>query len=251
MDRITYIYLYNNEGVRYILNRSVVFENIVGQKLMDVLELIGMNTYTKVLYELESELKNISCGVINENSHITILEAHGEWTNVKLCDQKDINIRKKELAKQYDACIVKRDIEIEDADKQISLFVVATIKKILNNIYKTIGQFVNYDLRTTLYNEQYKLKSDIYNVSLKRNQIQAELNELDIKHQEYTQLNNDIQILKLEYDKYKEAAQKFNSIKEEYNYYTTKVDELKNEVQRLNQSIIFLAQKEGRIKANL
>lgn len=251
MDRITYIYLYNNEGVRYILNRSVVFENIVGQKLMDVLELIGMNTYTKVLYELESELKNISCGVINENSHVTILEAHGEWANVKLCNQKDINIRKKELAKQYDACIVKRDIEIEDADKQISIFVVATIKKILNNIYKTIGQFVNYDLRTTLDNEQYKLKSDIYNVSLKRKQIQDELNELDIKHQEYTQLNNDIQILKLEYDKYKEAAQKFNSIKEEYNYYTTKVDGLKNEVQRLNQSIVFLGQKEGRIKANL
>ena len=160
---------------------------------------------------------------------------------IKINDNK---IKKyKAIAKSCDGCTYIYLNDKKDNETK------SKIKKILNNIYKTIGQFVNYDLRTTLDNEQYKLKSDIYNVSLKRNQIQTELNELDIKHQEYTQLNNDIQILKLEYDKYKEAVLKFNSIKEEYNYYTTKVDGLKNEVQRLNQSIVFLVQKEGRIKA--
>ena len=50
MDRITYIYLYSNDEVRYIMNRSIAFENVIGKKMMDALMCLGLNTYAKLLY---------------------------------------------------------------------------------------------------------------------------------------------------------------------------------------------------------
>ena len=249
--RITYIYLYEDKDVKYIMNRSIPFQNVVGKKMLDALEMVGVNTYTKIMYELEKELQNFTCNVDVNTSHITILETHPEWENLNRSNQKDINERKRELAKLFGAVVRKTDIEITDADKQVSVFVMSSIRKIFDNIYKVLGTFVNSELRTTLEQEKSDLKADKYNVALKRNLLSKELEVLDNKHQEYVQLSHDVPILKEQYEKYSKLVSEVQPLKEQYDYYSNKVEDLKYKVEQLQREIAFLIQKEGKLKTNI
>ena len=146
MDRITYIYLYSNDEVRYIMNRSIAFENVIGKKMMDALMCLGLNTYAKLLYNLEEELQQFNTDIVNPVGNISILETHVEWPNENKEDQKEINKRKKELAEQLNAVVYKTDIEVEDADAQAKIVVMSAVKKLMQNMVNTLAPFIKSDL---------------------------------------------------------------------------------------------------------
>ena len=146
MDRITYIYLYSNDEVRYIMNRSIAFENVIGKKMMDALVYLGYNTYAKLLYNLEEELQQFNTDIVNPVGNISILETHVEWPNENKEDQKEINRRKKELAEQLNAVVYKTDIEVEDADAKAKIVVMSAVKKLMQNMVNTLAPFIKSDL---------------------------------------------------------------------------------------------------------
>lgn len=146
MDRITYIYLYSNDEVRYIMNRSIPFENVIGKKMMDALIYLGYNTYAKLLYDLESELQQFKYDVEHPVGNISIIETHVEWPNENHINQKEINQRKRELAEQLNAVVYKTDIEVEDADIQAKIVVTSVVKRLMQNMFNVLAPFVKSDL---------------------------------------------------------------------------------------------------------
>lgn len=187
MDRITYIYLYSNDEVRYIMNRSISFENVIGKKMMDALMCLGLNTYAKLLYNLEEELQQFNTDIGNPVGNITILETHVEWPNENKEDQKEINKRKKELAEQLNAVVYKTDIEVEDADSKAKIVVMSAVKKLMQNMVNTLAPFVKSDLIdevTELEKQKKELNDEIQQIKLSIDYKNKEIINLDIQDRE-------------------------------------------------------------------
>ena len=187
MDRITYIYLYSNNEVRYIMNRSIPFEGVVGKKMMDALMCLGLNTYAKLLYNLEEELQQFNTDITNPVGNITILETHVEWPNENKEDQKEINKRKKELAEQLNAVVYKTDIEVEDADAQVKIVVMSVVKKLMQNMVNTLAPFVKSDLVDEvkeLDKQKKELNAELQQINLSINYKNKEIINLDDKKRE-------------------------------------------------------------------
>ena len=187
MDRITYIYLYSNDEVKYIMNRSIAFENVIGKKMMDALMCLGLNTYAKLLYNLEEELQQFNSDIVNPVGNISILETHVEWPNENKEDQKEINKRKKELAEQLNAVVYKTDIEVEDADAQAKVVVMSAVKKLMQNIVNTLAPFVKSDLIdevTELEKQKKELNYEIQRIKSSIDYKNKEIINLDIQDRE-------------------------------------------------------------------
>lgn len=184
MDRITYIYLYSNEEVRYIMNRSIAFENVIGKKMMDALIYLGYNTYAKLLYDLESELQQFKYDVEHSVGNISIIETHVEWPNEKHINQKEINQRKRELAERLDAVVCKTDIEVEDADIQAKIVVMSVVKRQMQNMFNVLAPFVKSDLIDEInqLNEQKRqLNSEIHQINFDIDRRRNTIIDLDIE----------------------------------------------------------------------
>lgn len=187
MDRITYIYLYSNDEVRYIMNRSIAFENVIGKKMMDALIYLGYNTYAKLLYNLEEELQQFNYDIENPVGNISILETHVEWPNENKEDQKEINKRKKELAEQLNAVVYKTDIEVEDADVQAKIVVMSAVKKLMQNMVNTLAPFIKSDLTAEikeLEKQKKELNDEIQQINLSIDYKKEEIINLDIEDRE-------------------------------------------------------------------
>ena len=187
MDRITYIYLYSNDEVRYIMNRSIAFENVIGKKMMDALMCLGLNTYAKLLYNLEEELQQFNTDIGNPVGNISIIETHVEWPNENKDDPTEINKRKKELAEQLNAVVYKTDIEVEDADAQAKVVVMSAVKKLMQNIVNTLAPFVKSDLIdevTELEKQKKELNYEIQRIKSSIDYKNKEIINLDIQDRE-------------------------------------------------------------------
>lgn len=244
MERITYIYLYSNGEVRYIMNRSIPFENVVGKKLINILDAIGINMCTKIMIDLESELQKFKYSLDFESAHIKILETHSEWKNIKHSNQKAINIRKKELAEEYNAVVNKANIEVKEAESEISIFVVATIKKLLMKISNTIDTFIHSELKKE--NNELIIKNNWLNNY--NDTILSKAPELEAKYNKYI---NEVILLEKKYNEYVNCINAIETKKKEYDMYSNKVEDLKLEINKLNLKLALLAQKEGKLYANL
>lgn len=261
MERITYIYLYSNVEVRYIINRSIAFENVIGKKMMDALMCLGLNTYAKLLYNLEEELQQFNTDITNPVGNITILETHVEWPNENREDQKEINKRKKELAEQLNAVVYKTDIEVEDADAQVKIVVMSAVKKLMQNMVNTLAPFVKSDLTfeiNELDKQKKKLKFELDQINLSINYKNKEIIKLDDKKRELEKhIRHCNRVLENElepkvYEFYCEELRNAIETKEkEYDMYSNKVEDLKLEINKLNLKLASLVQKEGKLYANL
>lgn len=261
MERITYIYLYSNGEVRYIMNRSIPFENVIGKKMMDALMCLGLNTYAKLLYNLEEELQQFNYDITNPVGNIAILETHVEWPNENKGDQKEINKRKKELAEQLNAVVYKTDIEVEDADVQVKIVVISVVKKLMQNMVNTLAPFVKSDLTfeiNELDKQKKKLKFELDQINLSVEYKKKEIINLDIedrelkKHIRHCNLVLENELEPKLYKFYSEELRNAIETKEkEYDLYSNKVEDLKLEINKLNLKLASLVQKEGKLYANL
>lgn len=261
MDRITYIYLYSSNEVRYIMNRSIPFENVIGKKMMDALMCLGLNTYAKLLYNLEEELQQFNTDITNPVGNITILETHVEWPNENKEDQKEINKRKKELAEQLNAVVYKTDIEVEDADVQVKIVVMSVVKKLMQNMVNTLAPFVKSDFIFEIdkFDKQKKeLKFELDQINLSIEYKKKEIINLDIeerelkKHIRHCNLILENELEPKVYEFYSEELRNaIETKKEEYDTYSNKVEDLKLEINKLNLKLASLVQKEGKLYANL
>ena len=261
MDRITYIYLYSNNEVRYIMNRSIPFENVIGKKMMDALMCLGLNTYAKLLYNLEEELQQFNTDITNPVGNITILETHVEWPNENKEDQKEINKRKKELAEQLNAVVYKTDIEVEDADVQVKIVVMSVVKKLMQNMVNTLAPFVKSDFIFEIdkFDKQKKeLKFELDQINLSIEYKKKEIIKLDDKDRELKKhirhcswvLENELEPKVYEFYS-EELKNAIETKKKEYDTYSNKVEDLKLEINKLNLKLASLVQKEGKLYANL
>jgi len=178
--RITYIYLYVDGEVRYIMNRSIPFVNIIGRKRIKALEALGENQYVKIMSDLENELQSLDYRLKPNSQSIAILETHAEWKNVNRENQKEINRRKQKLAEIHNAVVSRKSIEIDDIETNIKQKVLCKITHMFEETVKVLLPFVkeeykeDYDLFTKevqdLLDQYHCLQDDIKNECLEHEQ---------------------------------------------------------------------------------
>lgn len=197
--RQTYIIMYEQDGIRYIFNRSVKWCDYISfKKLQKIIDLLGENAILKFMDRLRNMYINIddlTNTFILDTTKFSILEIHSEWENKKRCDQKDIEERKTYLCEEYNA--VKRsdqldDIDIENLDLNISKYIKNQLKKWLIEIYKEIADYaklIQDDIVETslgmtierLKNQKSLLESDIKKKIDRINDLDKEIKDNSIK----------------------------------------------------------------------
>jgi hypothetical protein len=197
--RQTYIIMYEQDGIRYIFNRSVKWCDYISfKKLQKIIDLLGENAILKFMDRLRNMYINIddlTNTFILDTTKFSILEIHSEWENKKRCDQKVIEERKTELCEEYNA--VKRsdqldDIDIENLDLNISKYIKNQLKKWLIEIYKEIADYaklIQDDIVETslgmtierLKNQKTSLESDIKKKIDRINDLDKEIKDNSIK----------------------------------------------------------------------
>ena len=193
--RQTYIIMYEQDGIRYIFNRSVKWCDYISfKKLQNIIDLLGENAILKFMDRLRNMYINIddlTNSFILDTTKFSILEIHSEWENKKRCDQKNIEERKTYLCEIYDA--VKRsdkldDIDIENLDLNISKYIKNQLKKWLIEIYKEIANYakliqddiVETNLGMTierLKRQKIELESDVKKKISQLDDINKEIND--------------------------------------------------------------------------
>lgn len=185
--------MYEQDGIRYIFNRSVKWCDYISfKKLQKIIDLLGENAILKFmdrLCNMYSNINELTNTFILDTTKFTILEIHSEWENIKRCNQKIIEERKTYLCDVYDA--VKRtnqlnDLDIEKLDLNITKVIKEQLKKWLIEIYKEISkyaQLIQDDIVETclgmtverLKNQKEALMADIEKTKAKLNKLETDI----------------------------------------------------------------------------
>ena len=191
--RQTYIIMYEQDGIKYIFNRSVRWCDYISfKKLQKIIDLLGENAILKFIdriSDMQDDINGFTKTFMLDTTKFCILEIHPEWENFKRCDQKEIENRKTELCEIHNA--VKRtnnldDIDIESLDINIAKNIKVQLKKWLIEIYKEISNYAKL------------IQDDIVETSLgmtiKRLKNQKTLleNELKYKNDQIKELDKEI-----------------------------------------------------------
>lgn len=143
--RQTYIIMYEENGIRYIFNRSVKWWGLIDLKrLHNLINILGKDAILKFLDrfdKMKDDIRDLSQTFILDTTIFTILEVHTEWQNYRRCDQVEIEKRKSELCDKYDA--IKRttgDIDIR-IDQNISNIIKKEFKSWILDIYNEITHY--------------------------------------------------------------------------------------------------------------
>lgn len=166
--RQTYIIMYEQDGIRYIFNRSIPWSVYLSfKKLKRLINIIGENAILKFLDRfdvMKEEINYLTRTFVLDTTKFTILEIHSEWQNYKRCNQIDIEERKTELCIEYNA--IKRassgmDIKV---DSCIAKMIQKEFKLWLADIYDEIASYsklIKEDIvRTTLGTTVESLKEE-------------------------------------------------------------------------------------------
>lgn len=190
--RQTYIIMYEENGIKYIFNRSVKWYGLIDlKKLHNLINILGEEAILKFLDrfdKMKEDIRDLSQTFILDTTIFTILEVHSEWQNYGRCNQIEIEKRKSELCDIYGA--IKRatgDIDIR-IDQSISNIIKKEFKTWILDIYKEITRY------SRLLKEEFvcsilgasiesikKERSDLLIMKMKE---QEELKELEKKIQE-------------------------------------------------------------------
>lgn len=190
--RQTYIIMYEENGIKYIFNRSVKWYGLIDfKKLHNLINIVGEEAVLRFLDrfdKMKEDIRDLSQTFILDTTIFTILEIHSEWQNYGRCNQIEIEKRKSELCDIYGA--IKRatgDIDIR-IDQSISNIIKKRFKEWLLDIYKEITHY------SRLLNEEFvqtTLGASIESIKKERNELlvmkmkeQEELKELEKKIQE-------------------------------------------------------------------
>ena len=191
-NRVTVIYGYEYENVKYIFNRSVQWDRLIGSKYIKVLDVIG-ECY--VVQQLKKFSTDVSSAPNWMTSKIYPLEWHPEWENINRADQRDINVCKKRIAEEMGGVIRYTDIEvdIEDkANKQFDLF-LPKFRQLFQKWFMDIQQAINKNFKNlAVYTEPgtiQKLKEMDMDIQKVKNELERGVERLerlkdDYKHSE-------------------------------------------------------------------
>ena len=156
--RQTYIIMYEQDGIRYIFNRSVPWSVYLSfKKLKRLINIVGENAILKFLDRfdvMKEEINYFTRTFVLDTTKFTILEIHSEWPNYKRCDQVNIEERKTELCIIHNA--IKRASSGMDlkVDSYIAKMIQKEFKLWLADIYDEIASYsklIKEDIvRTTL-----------------------------------------------------------------------------------------------------
>lgn len=232
--RQTYFIMFEENGVRYIFNRSIRWNSILCTKNIEkLINVLGKEAIDNFIIKLNNTENNL-CDKVNELTNefvvddtvFTILEVHPEWQNFGREDQWDkIEPRKDELCKIWGA--VKRRDQLANTieiDKQIGSILKRKFKQWLIDIYDAIIEYANFVndgiVHTSLGATIESLKQQIKHLESQRIKL---VNEIDV-------LNNDIK-------NNKETLRKQNYVIDAYNRYLNNLDE--NDIKQLKKSIIY------------
>lgn len=232
--RQTYFIMFEENGVRYIFNRSIRWNSILCTKNIEkLINVLGKEAIDNFIIKLNNTENNL-CDKVNELTNefvvddtvFTILEVHPEWQNFGREDQWDkIEPRKDELCKIWGA--VKRRDQLANTieiDKQIGSILKRKFKQWLIDIYDAIIEYANFVndgiVHTSLGMTIESLKQQIKHLESQRIKL---VNEIDV-------LYNDIK-------NNKETLRKQNFVIDAYNRYLNNLDE--DEIEQLKKSIIY------------
>ncbi len=231
--RQTYFIMFEENGVRYIFNRSIRWNSILCTKNIEkLINVLGKEAIDNFIIKLNNTENNL-CNKVNELTNkfvvddtvFTILEVHPEWKNFGREDQWDkIEPRKDELCKIWDA--VKRRDQLANTieiDKQIGSILKRKFKQWLIDIYDAIIEYANFVndgiVHTSLGATIESLKQQIKHLESQRIKL---VNEINVLH-------NDIK-------NNKETLRKQNYVIDAYNRYFNNLDD--NELEVLKKTII-------------
>lgn len=231
--RQTYIIMFEKNDMRYIFNRSVRWNSILKTKNIEKLvKLLGKDAINHFIILL-NDTENTLCDKVNELTNrfviddkvFKILEVHPEWENINREDQNDIEDRKDELCKQYNA--VKRKDQLDNSyeiDKYLATNIKKQFKQWLIKIYKAIIEYahvINDEIVQTALGTTIK--------SLKNEKAALEI------HCE--QLHKEVNKLRAEIDNNKKKLSKQNYVIDAYNRYLNSIDD--DELEKLKKKIIY------------
>lgn len=136
--RVTYIFMYEQSGRRYIFNRSIDWVNSIGQGYIDLIEAICDDPEAKeravnFMKSIKDDFAEFS--IYNYNGRFKLLTTLG-YENIQCEDQKEINKVKNELCKKYDATSrIDKFGKIED---DVNFYVLQIYRKKLMSWYSKI-----------------------------------------------------------------------------------------------------------------
>lgn len=146
--RQTYILMYEQDDIKYIINRSIKWDGIMSsKKIQKLVNLLGENAIFNFLEKVKNMEKNINDMTrtfVVDLTKFSILEIHPEWQNYNRIDQKNIEKRKTDLCEKYDA--VKRINDIPNGKKidfELVKIMKKALKKWLVDIYNEIANYAH------------------------------------------------------------------------------------------------------------
>lgn len=232
--RQTYFIMFEENGVRYIFNRSIRWNSILCTKNIEkLINVLGKEAIDNFIIKLNNTENNL-CDKVNELTNefvvddtvFTILEVHPEWQNFGREDQWDkIEPRKDELCKIWGA--VKRRDQLANTieiDKQIGSILKRKFKQWLIDIYDAIIEYANF------------VNDGIVHTSLGMT-IESLKKQYDELHKQYVDLVRESNRLHEEIRENKKKLNKQNFVIDAYNHYLNNLDE--DEIEQLKKSIIY------------
>lgn len=231
--RQTYIIMFEKNGMRYIFNRSITWNTMFSTKNINkLLKLLGKDAISNFILML-NDTENTLCNKLTELTNhfvidynvFNILEVHPEWENLNRENQLQIEIRKDELCKQYNA--VKRKDMLSNSyelDKFLANNIKKQFKQWLIKIYDAITEYAH------VINEEIvhtSLGASIESLKQEKRSLQI---ECDKKREELEYLSNKI-------NANKKTLSKQNYVIDAYNRYFNDLDN--NQLEQLKKSIIY------------
>ena len=142
--RKSYILLYDANGIRYIFNRSISWNNYLPKKYNKVLDLLGMKRLSHKLDEFLEEHAHVCRNIDNIEEYLkfhntnTVIIHISDLENIENADQKELNKLKKYYCEILNA--VDRKDKIDVSDNDIFLFdkVKKSIIKYIDELYDAI-----------------------------------------------------------------------------------------------------------------
>lgn len=232
--RQTYFILFEENGMRYIFNRSIQWNSIMSTKNINkIINVLGKEAINNFILRL-NKTENKLCDKVNELTNyfivdetvFTIIEVHPEWENFNRKDQwNHIEPRKDELCKIYNA--VKRKDQLANSleiDKQICSMLKKKFKQWLIEIYDAIAEYahlINDELiHTSLGATIESLKQEIIN----QRKILDNINN-EISNQKQMLQNN------------KKKLSNQNYVIDIYNRYINNLDD--DKIDKLKKALIY------------